>query len=298
MSRVAVVCHDAGGAEILSSWLLRSNDLCVVVLEGPAIDIFNRKCPDAEGLSLGEAIERADWVLCGTSWSSDLEREAIQLCRKKEKKTIAFLDHWVNYKERFQNHDGSFSFPDEIWVGDKEGYLIAQTELPGLPVTLQTNPYLDDIYDLISNTKPSKTKTNKISILYVCEPIRDHAYIQYGDEFFWGYTEESALKYFLKNFECLQLDIALITIRPHPSEDPNKYQWAKTLAPELIKFGGNKSLVQETIDADVVVGCESMAMVVGLVAGKRVISSIPPGGNPLQLPQTKIEKMHELIRRF
>ena len=148
----------------------------------------------------------------------------------------------------------------------------------------------------MSNLIPPKT--NKISILYVCEPIRDHAYIQNGDEFFWGYTEESALKYFLKNFECLQLDIALITIRPHPSEDPNKYQWAKTFAPELIKFGGNKSLTQETIDADVVVGCESMAMVVGLVAGKRVISCIPPGGNPLQLPQAKIEKMHELIKRF
>ena len=295
MNCVAIVCHDAGAAEILSSWLLRSNDLCFVVAEGPAISIFNRKCPGAERLSLAEAIEKADWVLCGTSWASGLERQAIQLSRKKGKKTVAFLDHWVNYKERFQNHDGSFSFPDEIWVGDKEGYLIAKKELPGVPVTLQINPYLDDVCGLISNTKPSKPTTKNISILYVCEPIREHAYLQNGDELFWGYTEESALKYFLENIKFLRLDIALITIRPHPSEDLDKYQWAKTLAPGIINFGGNKTLVQETIDADVVVGCDSMAMVVGLLAGKRVISCIPPGGNPLQLPQAKIEKMHELI---
>ena len=38
-----------------------------------------------------------------------------------------------------------------------------------------------------------------------------------------------------------------------------------------------------------------MAMVVGLIAGKRVISSIPPDGHPLRLPQAGIEKLYELI---
>ena len=108
MSRVALVCHDAGGAEILSSWLLRSDDLCSVVAEGPAVSIFNRKCPDAKRLSLAEATENADWVLCGSGWSSDFERQAIQFCRKERKKTIVFLAHWVNYKERFKYFDDSF----------------------------------------------------------------------------------------------------------------------------------------------------------------------------------------------
>ena len=63
----------------------------------------------------------------------------------------------------------------------------------------------------------------------------------------------------------------------------------------LIRFGGAKSLMHETVEADVVIGCESMAMVVGLLAGKRVISCIPPGGKPCQLHHSEIEHMHNLV---
>ena len=37
---VALVSHDAGGAEVLSSWLKRQSIPCVVVAEGPARQIF------------------------------------------------------------------------------------------------------------------------------------------------------------------------------------------------------------------------------------------------------------------
>ena len=294
VSRVAVVCHDAGGAEILSSWLLRSHDLCSVVAAGPAVGIFDRKCIGSERLCLTEAITRCDWVLCGTG-ASGFELQAIKLGKQQGKTTIAFLDHWVHYKERFQDDDGSFSFPDEIWVGDDYAHSIAEEEFPNIPIKSQINPYFDDLRSVFLNIESNKPLTSKISILYVCDPVRNHAYKKYGDELHWGYTEESALTYFLENIESLRLDIALITIRPHPSENLDKYQWAKALAPGIINFGGDKTLVQEMIDADVVVGCESMAMVVGLLAGKRVISCIPPGSHPLRLPQAEIEKLHELI---
>jgi len=39
-----------------------------------------------------------------------------------------------------------------------------------------------------------------------------------------------------------------------------------------------------------------MAMVVGLLAKKRVLSSIPPGGRPCQLPQLDIENLQQLVR--
>jgi hypothetical protein len=297
MSRVAIVSHDAGGAEILSSWLLRSDDLCSVVLEGPAMGIFNRKCIGAERLSLTEAITTCDWVLCGTGWASNLERQAIKLGRQKGKKTIAFLDHWVNYKERFEETEGSVILPDEIWVGDEQAKRIAEAEFPNIPVKLQINPYFADLLSDFAKIETNKPSTNKVSILYVCEPIREHAYLKYGNERHWGYTEEDALKYFLQNIESLHLDIAHITIRPHPSENMDKYQWAKAFEPALTRFGGGESLMHETVKADVVVGCESMAMVVGLLAGKRVISCIPPGGAPCQLPQTEIEHLQSLVEK-
>ena len=45
---VAIVASDAGGAEILSSWVLRNNYDYIFVLKGPAKSIFSRKIPNIE----------------------------------------------------------------------------------------------------------------------------------------------------------------------------------------------------------------------------------------------------------
>jgi hypothetical protein len=87
-----------------------------------------------------------------------------------------------------------------------------------------------------------------------------------------------------------------IFIRPHPSEPAAKYDWAATEFALPIERGGASTLLAEIASADVVVGCESMALVVGLVAGKRVISSVPPGGRPCALPQPEIESLQGLLR--
>ena len=296
MGRVAIVCHDAGGAEILSSWLLRSNDLCFVVAVGPAVSIFDRKCVAAERMSLVDAIEKSDWVLCGTG-ITNLERKAIKLGREKGKKTVAFIDHWVNYTERFQDDDYSLILPDEIWVGDEDALLIAKKEFSNIPIKLKINPYFEDVHSRFLNFESTKPSTSKISILYVCEPISVQALISHGNTNFYGYTEVSAMKYFLENIDSLCCDISQIIIRPHPTECRDKYHWVKALAPKIIKFGGVKTLIEEMIEVDVVVGCETMAMVIGLIAGKRVISCIPPGGNPMRLPQARIEKMQNLVEK-
>jgi hypothetical protein len=67
MNRVAIVSHDTGIAEILSSWLLRSDDLCSVVLDGPAIGIFDRKYFGVERLTLADikAKKRSPFLIIG-----------------------------------------------------------------------------------------------------------------------------------------------------------------------------------------------------------------------------------------
>ena len=50
-------------------------------------------------------------------------------------------------------------------------------------------------------------------------------------------------------------------------------------------------------DADVVVGCETMAMVVALHVGKRVISCIPPRGGICKLPHSGIEHLQNLVEK-
>jgi len=291
---VAVVSHDAGGAEILSSWLNRARCPACVVVAGPAESIFRRKCSQAEFLSLDEALTKSSWVLCGTGWQSNFERHAIARARALGKKTVAFLDHWVNYRERF-DEGGRSVMPDEIWVGDIDAERIARALFDQTPVILQPNPYVEDLLVEIASIRTKKLDSATGRILYVCEPVADHALAYYGNESYWGYTEQDALRFFLNNVAAIGHHVEAITIRPHPSEQADKYQWADGLSQLPIKFCGKKPLFEEVLAAEIVVGCESMAMVVALLAGKRVISTIPPGGRPCQLPHRNIEHMQQLV---
>ena len=162
---------------------------------------------------------------------------------------------------------------------------------------LQPNPYFEELQMEFNKIKISSADATKYSILYVCEPIREHALLQYGDERYWGYTEEDALQYFLQNVNALGCTVGKIKIRPHPSESKTKYDWALNNASLTIEMGGGKTLLEETVEANVVVGCESMAMVVGLLAQKRVISSIPPGGRTCSLPHREIEHLQFLLTK-
>lgn len=292
---IAIVCCDAGGAEILSSWLNQNPQQYRLALEGPAVDIFKRKLGRIEIYSLKEVIESCDSVLCGTSWQSILEKQAIMQAKINGKRVVAFLDHWSNYRERFQF--GSISnLPDEIWVGDTDAELIARKFFPSTMVNLVPNPYFKDVELELKNSLRAFNPHSKKTILYVCEPIKEHALLAYGNERYWGYTEDDALHYFFENINALGIEINEIKIRPHPSENKNKYDWIFKESTLVTEINSSKSLIQQIAEADIVVGCGSMAMVIGLLAKKRVISTIPPGGAACKLPQSNIEHLQMLVK--
>jgi len=294
---IALVSHDAGGAEILSSWILKNPQPYCLVLDGPAIKIFIRKLGEVNNCHLEDVIEYCDWILCGTSWQSNLEKKAILQSKNLNKKIIAFIDHWTNYIERFQL-DGKTVLPDEIWVGDSEAEKIAKYYFPQVKVLFQKNPYFAEIKKEFKKIQKTNSKIEKNTILYLCEPIREHALISYGDENYWNYTEEEALIYFLKNINVISSNVRKIEIRLHPSEKNNKYDWVKKYNLKITEISNNKSLIEQINGAEIVIGCESMSLVVALIAKKRVISSIPPKGKPCSLPQGKIEKLNELVLQY
>lgn len=294
---ICVVSHDAGGAEIISSYVRQNQIECKFVLAGPALSIFERKLGELYIQDLEEAILTSDFLLCGTSWQSDIEWQAISIARKLGKKSVAFLDHWINYRERFIRL-GQLHLPDEIWVGDLLAKEKAITIFPELKVSLVENPYFQDLkleIDILDKNKSQLSASGKI--LYVCEPVREHAFHEYGDERYWGYTEEEALRYFLTNVQSLGIKIDQIIVRPHPSESADKYDWIIKEFDLPIYTGGKKALFDELLQSEIVVGCESMAMIIGMLARRRVISCIPPEGSPCKLPQKNIEKMQDLITK-
>jgi hypothetical protein len=246
-------------------------------------------------VELDEAIARASSVLCGTSWQSDLEWRAIGLSRDAGKEVVAFLDHWVNYRQRF-THNGVERLPDEIWTGDEHAARIARACFNRLPIRLVPNPYLEDLrIEVEALRRAAKVPGRRPVLLYLCEPIREHAMRQHGDERYWGYSEEEALEYFLDHARLIAPDVARIIVRRHPSEAAGKYSWAGGRGNVRVEFSESEDLVDDIAAADIVVGCESMGLVVAMLAGRRVISAIPPGGRRCSLPHSDVESLAALV---
>lgn len=296
---VAIVAHDAGGAEILSSHVRRlepaQRSCFLFALEGPASRIFPKKLGPLTQLPMEDAVEQSASVLCGSGWQSDLELQAIALARRKHKKSTVFLDHWVNFRERFVR-DSGMVLPDEIWVGDALALERVRAALPEVPALLVENPYFLDVRDAFHQRVPTTPGMNELSILFVCEPIREHALRQYGNERHWGYTEEEALRYFLDHVDALPQPVARIIVRPHPAEARDKYASVMREYDLPIQLSGGHDLIDEIAVSHWVVGCNSMAMVIGLLAGREAVCCIPPGGSPCLLPQPGIRHLQSLVR--
>ncbi|MGZ8157553.1 MAG: hypothetical protein ACXWT4_01955 [Methylobacter sp.] len=293
---VAIVSHDAGGAEILASYVAQSNISCKLVLDGPAVNVFKRRFGDVEICTLEEAISACDWCLCGTGWQSDLEWRAIEQAHNAQKRVVAFLDHWVNYRQRFERN-GIEQLPDELWVGDVDAERLAREHFPGISIQLIPNPYFIELKQKIAALEMSKGSVSDggKKVLFVCDNISDHARLRYGNERYWGYTEFDAIEYFLKNIQVLGDSVESVVIRPHPSDISGKYDWILKQYASIAKLSDGKPLIEEIVESDMVVGCESMALIIALLAQKKVVSCIPPGGPVCRLPQIDILHFRELV---
>ncbi len=282
-TRICVVSHDAGGAEVVSSYVKRNGLDCMFSLAGPAVEIFNKKLGRIVITNLDECIEQSDWLLCSMGWGEH-EWQALVKAKEVGKRVIVFLDHWTGYKARFERNS-EMHLPDEIWVGDSEAEKIAQKTFLNIPIKLVPNPYYADLKDEF-NLLPHRTfsSSSGVKILYVCEPTA-----QGSDESKKsGYTDHDALRYFFKCLSKRNERIDTVCLRPHPAEQYGKYAWALKGSGIKISMGGERGLLEEIVDSDWVVGRSSMALVVGLIVGKKVLSCIPPGGKACSLPHKEI----------
>ncbi len=296
MEKIAVVCQAAGGAELISNWLQNKNAHLFCVLEGPAIEIFKRNLGIIKNYSLEEAISSCDWLLSGSSWNSDLEKKALIYSEKLLKKKIVYLDHWICYAERL-SYKSKKIVPDEIWVADDYALKIAKKLFPNIKIRNQGNRYLENSSkEIKKNSRKVSMNTKNVRVLFVAENIREHAFLYHNDEMYWGYSEEEALLYFLENKNHVNKNIVDIKIRPHPSDQINKYAWVKDDYGDIVKsVDSNNLLVEDINNSDLIVGCETMAMVLALYVNKTVLSCIPKKGRHCVLPHEGILHLKDLI---
>jgi hypothetical protein len=297
--KLAFAAHDAGGAEVVSSWIQYCFEQPVhAIVEGPALRIFSHKLQSRIKIYSREEfaarIQDFDAVLTGTSWASDLEKQVHRWCKMNAVHSIAFLDHWTEYRQRF-TLGNSYLIPDELWVSDRYALAIAQRDFPQTGIKMERNYYLAEILDRIRSCETKyEHNTSGEKILYCTEPTSVVAAKKTGDQNAYGYTEYTALDGMLAYLQDPHLNVQEFRIRPHPSESAEKYAYLKKRSlPFLISFSLNEDLAEDCAWADTIVGCDSMVLAVAALANKKAISAIPKGGRSLSIPFKEICRLFD-----
>ena len=141
---ITIASRDAGGAEILSSWVLNNPGKYRYYLSGPAIKIFKSKIRKIKISNLRQCINFSDTILSSTGTSS-FEIKAINKFKQSDKKAIAYLDHWFNYKQRFLIN-GKFIKVDEVWVNDDQAYKEAKKYFKNIIIKKKKKLFSNSVY--------------------------------------------------------------------------------------------------------------------------------------------------------
>lgn len=292
-SPLAVVCHDAGAANVIFAWLRRlatagASDTSQwrLLLDGPARQLWraNPVVGVMEALNLAAALDGARVLLSGTGWASELEHCARISARNQQIHSVAVIDHWSNYAMRFERC-GQVALPDELWVTDQYAANEARRCFPATPVRQHPNLYLQEAVNAI---RPLQERDD--GLLYLLEPIRANWAEKGGGEF-------QVLDYFVANMRSVTGNAAFtFRLRPHPSDPPGKYDSWILRHLELGARLDDSQLLSDAISrARWVVGAESFAMVVALTAGRTVLSTLPPWAHRCRLPHSEIIHLRDYL---
>lgn len=275
------MAHDAGATNLILAWLKAWGGPVRAYMQGPAAKLWATSFPNVPICSsLKDALDGASSLVSGTGWASSLEHEARIYADKYGVRSVAVLDHWVNYTQRFERN-GQVQWPDELWVADDWARRIALQLFPNVIVRQFENLY---VKTQVAQVRPP---LGQGTVLYLLEPLRQN----------WGSRVEGefqALDFALEHMDLVCPNAEIILLRPHPSETPAKY--ADYLARDhRIRFDSSVEMSQALSLANVVMGVESFGLTLALAAGRTVYSSLPPWAPALRLPHTGIQQIRHLF---
>ena len=289
-----VVAHDAGGANILQAWVCKNaGDYRITLLtKGPASTIFENVEGCRRVKSFADLSGQIERVITGTSVPGGLELSAVEWAQENNIGSVAFLDHWCRYLDRFKWRDG-YLFPDEVWVGDAYAYDLA-LELPIAKerVVQKENPYFESVRSFTTTKFP--TPGRPLRLLYCFETLRESHVARFGALASRYDDEFDVLQALLRVVAPCADAITHFTFRLHPSEPPLKYENVlRDLGSDFsCSVSTNTSLLEDVADHDVIVGVETMALVIGLLMGKRAYSFRSGRAYSRVLPFTEIGDNH------
>jgi len=257
--KICLVANDAGGAEKLK-WLLKSiQSQPATLLEGPAVKIFEKSGLDYYKLETKEQLSFFDLVLAGSGWMSNFENSIINFCTQRKIPNIVVLDHWVNYKVRFQTLE--ISSPKLLAVDNSMALSLANQTFKNSTIWRLPDFQIMQYKEWIDGS------LNRKKILVILEPdskIKNANQIR--QEVIFDLIKKTLILNTARNFDGL-------VIRLHPSQSHqdkeiiNLKQHFKGLV-----FSVNSELIDDLNICSLVVGLNSYALYIAAMCGKETKS--------------------------
>lgn len=223
---------------------------------------------------------KPDFLFTGASYTSKIELKFIQEAQRRNVRSYAFIDHWVNFRSRFVWNE-NLILPDLIWVIDNDAKKLALQEgLPEAKIVVAENPY----YDFLRNWKPAICKEillanlnlpkNASYILYVPEPLS-----QVGGREKFGFDEFEVLEKIISDLSekyLLSLQ-AYFLIKPHPNHNLETFEeiFRRSKHQQIRLISAEMSINTLMFYADLVIGIFSNALIEGRIIGAKVVRFLP-----------------------
>lgn len=228
-------------------------------------------------------------VIVATSVNGiDLEKIVVTTARQQGIPSLAVLDFWSNYKERFSDGTGNLvHLPDQIAVMDDfacEEMIKAGIDKARIVVTGQ--PALDSLAEWRFRFPTDRRKSirehlgidqKETLILFASQPLSELYGSDRSSPRYPGYTEKTVLEALTRAIEKLVLkgQHPVLVIRPHPREKRSGLSEIKSDVVRIVisSYGHARDVV---LSADVVTGMDSMLLVESCYMGCPTVS-IQPG---------------------
>lgn len=296
MKKIAIFSHDAGASEILLELCRANIDMqefrIFCLIDSPCHTLAKTKQLEAYTVSIADKESdifkklsdfNPSLILYGTGWQNRLEYIFLKYAREHKIQSVAFLDHWSNYRERFGYPDKKWreNLPDFIATHNKESFELAKNL--DLPNVIAIKNYAQKREFLYAKDVFERVKEQDI-LLFLSEPTAKVAQKSYGESNFWGFDEVKVFKDILENkmlFNCEK-----IVIRVHPSDTPETY---KNIDTDVIF--SDKTLLEDIARAKIIIGIDTVALYSAYLLGKKVLSYIPSNNRDCLVPLPKENKI-------
>lgn len=222
-------------------------------------------------------------VITGTTSNDDTDRFLWKAAKNLKIPSIAILDSWMNYIERFKFSSGEILFPDQICVMDEQAKSDMVVEsIPSEIISVTGQPYFETVIESFKNVSPElinsvkkdlRITDNQVVITFASEPMLE----TYGSKSTLGYDQFTILDEFisaLREYSLNEKRDLILLVKLHPRNVKDSFQKYKNLSYERLQI-----VLVEDFDtqvlvsvSDLVVGMASMMLIEAALAGKPIES--------------------------